>query len=166
VTFFRLRDLHLAHFAWSDIAASKFHFEEKAHLALPGIAGASEERLDVFNEDWSAREEGDGNRPARRPHEGGRALPEAHTGQDSGPSRRGRHLTQGARARRVLPLRLDPAARGIGNPDARNARRALSGTAWFDHEWGPGALPEGAVGWDWFGIQLDDRSELMLYGCG
>src|SRR4029450_347225 len=28
LTFFRLRDLHLAHFAWSDIAAGKFQFEE------------------------------------------------------------------------------------------------------------------------------------------
>src|SRR6185295_17893634 len=34
---------------------------------------------------------------------------------------------------------------------------------WFDHEWGPGALPAGARGWDWFALQLSDRSELMLY---
>jgi predicted secreted hydrolase len=39
----------------------------------------------------------------------------------------------------------------------------LSGTAWFDHEWGPGALPAGATGWDWFALQLSDGSELMLY---
>jgi len=45
-----------------------------------------------------------------------------------------------------------------------NGRRTpLSGSAWFDHEWGPGALPEGAAGWDWFALQLDDGSELMLY---
>src|SRR5262249_27604300 len=45
VTFFRLRDLHLAHFAWSDVGAGKFSFDEKTHLALPGIAGASEQKL-------------------------------------------------------------------------------------------------------------------------
>jgi predicted secreted hydrolase len=39
----------------------------------------------------------------------------------------------------------------------------LTGTAWFDHEWGPGILPEGAAGWDWFALQLDDGSDLMLY---
>ena len=60
VTFFRLRDFHLAHFAWSDVAAKRFTFDEKAHLGLPGIAGASEERLDVFNEDWRAGEEAGG----------------------------------------------------------------------------------------------------------
>jgi predicted secreted hydrolase len=40
---------------------------------------------------------------------------------------------------------------------------SLSGTAWFDHEWGPGALPRDARGWDWFALQLDDGSDVMLY---
>jgi predicted secreted hydrolase len=40
---------------------------------------------------------------------------------------------------------------------------AVSGTAWFDHEWGPGALPSGALGWDWFAAQMSDGSDLMLY---
>jgi predicted secreted hydrolase len=42
-------------------------------------------------------------------------------------------------------------------------REAVSGISWFDHEWGPGILPSEAVGWDWLALQLDDRSELMLY---
>jgi predicted secreted hydrolase len=47
---------------------------------------------------------------------------------------------------------------------AENGRRTpLSGTAWFDHEWGPGVLPNAAAGWDWFALQLDDGTELMLY---
>ena len=53
------------------------------------------------------------------------------------------------------------AARGSVTQEDR--RTALTGTAWFDHEWGPGALPEAAAGWDWFAIQLDDGAELMLY---
>ena len=60
VTFFRARDLHLAHFAWTDVAAGTFTYDEKTHLGLPGIAGASEERLDVFNEDWRAGAEAGG----------------------------------------------------------------------------------------------------------
>jgi predicted secreted hydrolase len=37
----------------------------------------------------------------------------------------------------------------------------VSGTAWFDHQWGNfSAL---ALGWDWFALQLDDGSEVMLY---
>ncbi len=32
----------------------------------------------------------------------------------------------------------------------------VSGAAWFDHEWSTSALGAGAVGWDWFSLQLED----------
>ena len=38
----------------------------------------------------------------------------------------------------------------------------MSGVAWMDHQWGNFVV--GAVGgWDWYSVQLDDRTELMLY---
>jgi len=38
----------------------------------------------------------------------------------------------------------------------------VTGTAWFDHQWGE--LSQVAdTGWDWFALQLDNGSELMLY---
>ena len=89
---------------------------------------------------------------------------DAPAGQAAAAPGRPRLLAQGPRRERVLALRLDPAARRARDADGRRAARvALTGTAWFDHEWGPGALPEAAAGWDWFAIQLDDGSELMLY---
>ena len=33
----------------------------------------------------------------------------------------------------------------------------------MDHEWSTSALGAEQVGWDWFSIQLDDRTELMLF---
>lgn len=40
--------------------------------------------------------------------------------------------------------------------------RAVTGEAWMDHQWGNFAtFDEG--GWDWFSVQLDDGSDLMLY---
>jgi len=33
----------------------------------------------------------------------------------------------------------------------------------MDREWSTSALPDGVVGWDWFALQLDDGSELMVY---
>ncbi|MCA1648639.1 MAG: carotenoid 1,2-hydratase [Chloroflexi bacterium] len=38
----------------------------------------------------------------------------------------------------------------------------VSGLAWMDHQWG-NFVVAGAGGWDWYSLQLDDRSELMLY---
>ena len=38
----------------------------------------------------------------------------------------------------------------------------VTGEAWFDHQWGPLANVADR-GWDWFSIQLDDNSEIMLF---
>ncbi|MBV9121119.1 MAG: carotenoid 1,2-hydratase [Chloroflexi bacterium] len=37
----------------------------------------------------------------------------------------------------------------------------VSGLAWMDHQWGDFISSGG--GWDWFSLQLNDRSELMLF---
>jgi predicted secreted hydrolase len=38
---------------------------------------------------------------------------------------------------------------------------AVSGTAWFDHQWGD-FIAVGAGGWDWFALNLDDGSDLTI----
>jgi len=43
----------------------------------------------------------------------------------------------------------------------RSAPQNLSGSAWFDHEWSSSLLMDGAVGWDWIGINLFDGGSLM-----
>ena len=164
VTFFRVKELYLAHFAWTDVGRGRFVYEEKTHLGLPGMAGAAEGRLDVSNEGWSARSEGNRVR-----------------------------LVAGRRDLGELVLRLTPSKPPVLNGEAGFSRKGpgendythyvtiprfsaagtltspkgvplrLTGTAWFDHEWGPGVLPVDAVGWDWFALQLDDGSDLMLY---
>jgi len=39
----------------------------------------------------------------------------------------------------------------------------VQGHSWMDHEFGSNQLTSQQVGWDWFSVQLDDNSELMLY---
>ena len=41
--------------------------------------------------------------------------------------------------------------------------RAVRGKAWLDHEWSESLLPDGAVGWDWIGINLNDGSALTAF---
>ena len=163
LTFFRARDLHLAHFAWTDVARKEFRYEEKMHLGLPGIASAADGRLEVTNEDWTAREGPGGvHQIAASGRAGDLALtltpekPPILQGED-GLSRKG----PGPRdfSRYVSITRLT--ARGTLRRGSRS--EPLTGTAWFDHEWGPGVLPAEAAGWDWFALQLDDGSEVMLY---
>src|SRR5262245_16389796 len=41
--------------------------------------------------------------------------------------------------------------------------RAVTGTAWLDHEWSSEYLAPEAVGWDWIGINLSDGGALMAF---
>jgi predicted secreted hydrolase len=40
---------------------------------------------------------------------------------------------------------------------------AVSGLSWMDHEFSTAPLEPGLVGWDWFGLQLSDHTEIMIY---
>jgi predicted secreted hydrolase len=46
--------------------------------------------------------------------------------------------------------------------DGELGRQHVTGQAWMDHQWGDFVIAGGG-GWDWYSLQLDDRSELMLY---
>jgi predicted secreted hydrolase len=39
----------------------------------------------------------------------------------------------------------------------------VQGSSWMDHEFGTSFLEAGQLGWNWFALQLDDDSELMVY---
>ncbi len=39
----------------------------------------------------------------------------------------------------------------------------VTGQAWMDHEWFTEQLAPSQTGWDWFSIQLDNNTELMLF---
>src|SRR5262249_43815429 len=53
------------------------------------------------------------------------------------------------------------AASGSLTFDSR--RYSVSGLAWMDHEFFTHQLEADQIGWDWFSLQLDDNSELMLF---
>jgi predicted secreted hydrolase len=50
-----------------------------------------------------------------------------------------------------------------GTVQIGGARFEVSGTSWMDREWSTSGLSPDVVGWDWFALQLDDTTELMLY---
>lgn len=43
------------------------------------------------------------------------------------------------------------------------ARTAVTGLSWFDQEFGSGQLSARQIGWDWFSVNFDDGSALMIY---
>jgi predicted secreted hydrolase len=42
-------------------------------------------------------------------------------------------------------------------------RQPVGGSAWLDREWSSSYLPQGAVGWDWTGLNFDDGGALMAF---
>jgi predicted secreted hydrolase len=173
-----VRDLHMAHFAVSDLAAGRFHVFDRLQREGAGWAGAATDRYAVWNGTWSARANPDGSHrvqardasdPARgddgnRGHKQDVALDLTLTntsrsmahGRD-GYSRKGREPGN-ASAYYSLP-RLD--TRGTVTIDGQ--RFDVTGSSWMDHEFGSSVLEADQVGWDWFGLQFDDGRELMLY---
>jgi predicted secreted hydrolase len=51
------------------------------------------------------------------------------------------------------------AAGGTLTVDGRSL--SVAGTAWFDHQWGD-FISVGGGGWDWFAVNLDDRTDLTI----
>ncbi len=159
-----LRDLYFAHFAITDLRGRRFLMAERTSRDALGLAGAGSARYRVWIDDWEAQMAPDGSHrlAAEEPGSHGIRLrleprkPPALHG-DSGLSRKG--MGEGEASYYVSITRL--AAVGTVRMDGRDI--PVTGEAWMDHEFTTGELNPQLVGWDWFGLQLDDQSDLMLY---
>ncbi len=161
-----LHHIYLAHFAVTDITGKRFHFSEKLSREGLGKAGADESRLRVWIDKWRAEAEPDSAgvhalyardethtldlrlEPAKPPVAHGAA----------GISRKGKDVSQASHYYSFTRLET------TGTLTIDGEQFDVTGTSWMDHEFGSTELGADQVGWDWFSIQLDDNTELMLYG--
>jgi predicted secreted hydrolase len=177
VTFFRIgvdfspvnpsrwavRDLFMTHLAVSDPEGQRYRFDERLSRAGPGLAGAARDKYHVWNADWTAFLD--------------------HNGQ---------HVIRAASAKAAVELALDegkaPAINGVDGISQKGAqvgnashyysltrmptrgaitidgeRFDVTGDSWMDHEFGTSFLEPEQRGWDWLSIQLSDGRDLMLY---
>ncbi len=159
--------LYMAHFALTDLDQGKFYAFERLRRPVLGLAGAQAQPFRVWLDRWQLRgpEQSQDLWPlhleARAEGVGidleltdlrGRVLP-----GDQGYSRKG---PQAGNASFYYSY---PRLKARGLVTTQDETFTVTGTAWFDREWGTSALGEGVVGWDWFSLQLDDDRELMLY---
>jgi predicted secreted hydrolase len=148
-----------AHFAITDVDAKSFRYYEKMNRASVFTADAAEGRLAVFNEGWRVTTNRDGS---------WRLV--AAEGKDS--------IDLMLRATKPPAIHgengVSVKALGAGYASHYYSMTALqvsgivngmrcTGEAWMDHEFGSSALRENQQGWDWFSIQLDNDTEIMLY---
>ena len=143
------RHLALAHFAITDVDGKAFRYYEKLNRDSPFTARATSGYLDVFNEGWRATTLRDGSWRIVASQNGDAIDLTLRTRKP--PAIHG----ENGRSHYYSMTRLEAAGRVNG--------RSCSGQVWMDHEFGSSALRESQRGWDWYSIQLDNDSELMLY---
>jgi len=157
-----VRDLYPAHFALTDSTGKRFHHAELLSREGPGLAQADSDGLNVGVKDWSAQQQGDGIHIRAR--ENGYALdlqlkplkPVVLHG-DRGYSRKGD--TDGQASYYYSFTRLQ----ATGTITFQGISHKVTGLAWMDHEFGSSILLEDQAGWDWFSLQLNDGTEIMVF---
>jgi predicted secreted hydrolase len=143
----------------------RFRHAERLRRAAGGLAGFETDRLEVWLEDWWLRlDDGEVVRLVA-------GDPGAGVGVDlalapSGPLvRHGRdgYSRKGNDPGNASVYLSWPDLEVTGTLTLDGRRRSLSGSAWYDHEWGTSQLGRSVVGWDWFGLRLGDGRALMVY---
>jgi len=155
-------DLYMAHFALSDVAGEKFLFRERINRGYGEKAGAATDRYQVWNEDW--RVEGDRSNHQIQVNDRGAQLrlslkslkPPVLHGQN-GLSQKGEGEGRASYYYSLTRMQTE------GELTIGGKKDKVRGLSWMDHEFGSNQLREDQVGWDWFSIQLDNGTELMLY---
>ena len=159
----RTNQIYLAHFTISDIGADAFYPAERFSRGAAGLAGATAVPYHVWLEDWSVEEIAPGQvRLHARTDEVAldltldETLPPVLHG-DGGLSQKG---PEPGNASYYYSIIQQQAA---GAVTVGGETFDVTGLAWKDHEWSTSALSAGAVGWDWFSLQLDNGGALMLF---
>jgi predicted secreted hydrolase len=157
------RSVYFAHFAISDIAEERFYAFERYSRPGPGLAGAQGDPYRVWVEDWNITERTAGFYHLQAA-QAGIALELTLTDEmgvvlhgENGYGRGGENVTNAAYYYSQPRLRAD------GFVQVDGVQYPVSGLAWKDHEFSSGVLDANQIGWDWFSLQFEDSSALMLF---
>ncbi len=154
--------VYFAHFAITNVGDGTFFYKERVGRGALGTSGARTDLYRVWIDDWRAQGLG-------RYHH-------LQAAQDS------------VELQLVLLPSKTPTIHGIDGVSQKSEERGkathyyslsrlaaegllmlggeaieVEGQAWMDREFGSNRLDDDQEGWDWFGIQLDNDEELMLY---
>jgi predicted secreted hydrolase len=155
----------MAHFAITEIGTRDHRIAERFSRGAAGLAGARAEPFEVWLDDWRAASLSDSFLPLElNAREGDLRLalrveagkPPVLQGEQ-GLSRKGPEPGNASYYYSYTRLPVNGEL-GLGGDNI-----AVRGEAWLDREWSSSSLGAGVQGWDWFGLQLDDGRELMLY---
>nr|WP_321922203.1 carotenoid 1,2-hydratase [Paraburkholderia guartelaensis] len=162
---FAPNQLLFANVALSDPHAGKLQHDQRIARRGFGLAEASETDTAVHIDDWSIERNAEGRyrlNVATPDFTFAFTLaptqPVLVNGQ-GGYSRKGPLPDEASYYYSVPWLQVDGMLERGGHSTGNAAH--VRGQAWLDHEWSSAPLADGAVGWDWIGINFDDGGALM-----
>lgn len=155
--------LYLAHLALTDVEGSRFLHQERLNRPGPGLAGVDRKARRIWNGNWSVVLADDTTWHLEAVHAGftlrldlrSRKAPVIHG--ENGVHQKA--AGEGRASQYISLTRLESS----GEIAIGGNRLALTGTSWMDHEFFTHQMDAEQTGWDWFAIQLDDGTELMIY---
>ena len=154
----RVDDLYLSHLALTDISGKRFHYYKRLNRAGPGIAGVSFDQRRIWNGNWQSKWDGDSQTLTAIADDVRFTLkltsrkPPIVNGEN-GVSQKAEGAGKASYYVSFPRLAVDGTLNGA----------AVTGTAWMDHEWFTHQLESFQAGWDWFSVQLENRTEFMLF---
>jgi predicted secreted hydrolase len=156
-----IRDFYPAHFALSDLKNRQFFHTQVISREGPGLAGAQSDNLDVKVRDWTAKMDGEVIQVSAREKDYSlslRLVPEKPIvlHGEEGFSCKSDSEAQASYYYSFTRLRAD------GTLTFRGKSHRVSGMAWMDHEFASSVVLPDQMGWDWFSLQLDDGTEIMV----
>lgn len=153
--------MYFAHFAISDITAEKFYYSQKRSFDKPldTPVSMSTAACDIDLGGWTLREVA-GSHVLHAVLDDGLIFdailksdkPPVPNGEDGC----GISLKEGGASKHFSFTRMSV----TGQLSENGRTETFDGSAWMDREYGAWG---NAGGWDWFSIQFDDNTELMLY---
>jgi predicted secreted hydrolase len=146
------------------LETKQFHLDERVARAGAGLAGVAQdgEATRVFIGSWSALIDPGGHRLKAPAKEFSldllckAAKPLTAHGIE-GYSLKGKRLESASCYYSYTRLEAE------GSITLNGKDVPVRGTAWMDHEFSSAPLEDDLEGWDWFSLQLEDRTELMIY---
>jgi predicted secreted hydrolase len=160
----RTKDLFLSHAALSDLEKKRFHLDERVARAGAGLSGVKQvdDATRIFLGSWSALIESDAHRLKAKAKEFSldlvcRASKRLTAHGTEGYSPKGKRPESASCYYSFTRLETE------GTITVQGRSVPVRGTAWMDHEYSSAPLEDDLEGWDWFSLQLEDRTELMIY---
>ena len=158
-----VRDLYLAHLALSDLDGGHFYHAERINRAGPGIAGASASDEKVWNGSWCTAWNKDGTQSLSAQNDDfhfslklkSEKPPVIHG--ENGVSQKAEGAGRASHYFSQTRLATN------GTIELKGKQFDVSGLSWMDHEFFTHQISAEQTGWDWFSIQLEDKTELMLF---